>query len=221
MAMAMELIRHEKHDTLFSTPHPPGDRRSSDWYAYLFGKLTDGVDFEEFGQNQLAIITFNYDRSLEQFLFTAMKNSYGRPERDVSEQLRTMLIIHVHGTLGPLPWQADPGRPYAADLSLPSVKMATDSILIAPEADHTSPAFEQAREALAEAQRIYFLGFGYHPANLSRLGYGKNGGRTGGRGSRYGLGAAECTDIQRQWGVIVEGVEFGILEYLKHYTHWG
>jgi len=36
--------------------------RGGGWYEYLFGKLK--ATFEEFGQNKLSVITFNYDRSL-------------------------------------------------------------------------------------------------------------------------------------------------------------
>ena len=49
------------------------------WYEYLWRRLQDetGGDLEKLMQNKLSVITFNYDRSLEHFLFTAIKATYG------------------------------------------------------------------------------------------------------------------------------------------------
>ena len=34
---------------------------------------------------------------------------------------------------------------------------------------HSLPDFQEARELLAWAKQIVFLGFGYHPSNMKRL----------------------------------------------------
>ena len=34
--------------------------------------------FEDFEKNLVSVITFNYDRSLEQFLFISLKSRYGK-----------------------------------------------------------------------------------------------------------------------------------------------
>ena len=45
------------------------------WYVYLFNQL--GARKDDFNKNRISIITYNYDRSLEYFLFVALKFSYG------------------------------------------------------------------------------------------------------------------------------------------------
>jgi len=50
-------------------------------------------DFEEFGENSLSIITFNYDRSLEHFLSVALRNTYNKEAAEVESVLREQIPI--------------------------------------------------------------------------------------------------------------------------------
>lgn len=93
-AIAAALIPFERHESLF-----PEDLK---WYQYLFMKLN--TSFEEFDLNLISIITFNYDRLIEHYLFTALKNSYGQSDERCAEKLSNIPIIHLYGRLGYLPW---------------------------------------------------------------------------------------------------------------------
>jgi hypothetical protein len=66
LAIAYGLIPFEDENMLYQLT--PG--RGGHWYEYLSEKLN--TSFEDFGANSLSIITFNYDRSLEHYLFTAL-----------------------------------------------------------------------------------------------------------------------------------------------------
>ena len=68
--IALELIQCEREHELFK-------RDGKSWYEYLFNELN--TVFDDFDQNKLSILTFNYDRSLEHYLLTALQHSYGRP----------------------------------------------------------------------------------------------------------------------------------------------
>lgn len=82
---------------------------SCGWYEYLFHCLREGTsgDFEKIKQNKLSIITFNYDRSLEHFLFTALQAIYGIQlnEGDIAEFFKRIPVKHVYGELGILSWK--------------------------------------------------------------------------------------------------------------------
>lgn len=153
-----------------------GKKAEGNWYDYLFSVLSDGVPFDDFDKNKLSIITFNYDRSIEQYLFTALKNSYGRDDNECSQKLGKIPIVHVHGSLGRLPWQpaVDPEiQEVRYDSSVEDsnrIKCAADSIKIIPEGTRDTPEFLRARKLIFKAEQLYFLGFGYHPTNLKRLG---------------------------------------------------
>ena len=123
----------------------------------------------------IPLVTFNYDRSLEHYLFTALLNAYGRSPEETAAKLSTMQIVHVHGSLGTLPWQ--PGEdassvPYG-DSSPSNVLHARNSIKVLHETQDDSPEFSTARGLITQAQKVYFLGFGFHRVNLQRLGAGR------------------------------------------------
>ena len=89
-AIAYCLIPFESESNLFT---PPGD--SGDWYGYLSERLNPS--FDEFEHNKLSIVTFNYDRSLEHYLFTSLMNWHGRSVDDCIEKFAKLPIIHVYG----------------------------------------------------------------------------------------------------------------------------
>ena len=161
-AIAQTLIPFEKVNVLF-------DR--GDWYQYFYDKLN--TSFEEFGQNNISIITFNYDRSFDHYLFTALQNSYGKSDKECADKLKDIPIIHLYGQLSLLPWQADfqtkhLQRPYDADVSLDDIDRAAQSIKIIHETvDYKQDTdFQKAYGLLKEAEYIYFLGFGYDETNI-------------------------------------------------------
>jgi len=145
-----------------------------------------------------AFVTFNYDRSLEHFFRTALANSYRKTPAEVRAVLEKIPIVHVHGALGAL--DAKDGRTYKPDLHTPDIQTAMGNIAIMPEAKHSSPEFEEARELLGSAKQIVFLGFGYHPPNMKRLEVVAYEGKIAG-GSSLGLGDAERREIQELWNV--------------------
>ncbi|MFA6357390.1 MAG: hypothetical protein WCY09_01795 [Candidatus Omnitrophota bacterium] len=79
------------------------------WYRYLWERLIDdtGKDFKKLKNNRLKIITFNYDRSLEIFLFKAIKAQYNLHdyENKIASFFDEISIQHVHGKLGIMSWQ--------------------------------------------------------------------------------------------------------------------
>ena len=77
------------------------------WYDYLWRQLQEGTEgnFDNLKKNKLCILTFNYDRSLEYFLFNAIKATYGfhAKEYDIASFFESIQIFHVYGELGILP----------------------------------------------------------------------------------------------------------------------
>lgn len=170
LAIAGVLLNCEDTKRMFG-----GMAGEKNWYKSLFNKLTEGRSLESFGQNRLAIVTFNYDRSLEQYLFTALKHSYGKTDEECAKAVETIPIIHVYGSLGSLPWQAkDNNTPYglrekgSQTIKLEQIVKASETITIIRN-DNDLEEFNKARELMDEADRVYFLGFGYDKTNVDRL----------------------------------------------------
>lgn len=159
--IARELKRVEDLDRLF----PPNN---SGWYQYLFNQLlVDGKP--EFACNNISIITFNYDRSLEAYLHTATMNRFGMSPEDASQALSEIPIVHVHGVLGEYP-----AVPYTNTDSADELLAISKGIKIIHEIEDRSDgfcsnAFEKSSGLLSDAERIFFLGFGFHHDNINRF----------------------------------------------------
>jgi len=78
--LALSLKRLEVLDQLF----PPSN---SGWYQYLFNSLI--AQNSGFGENNLTIVTFNYDRSLEAYLYNALLNRFSFSNEEALIELLT------------------------------------------------------------------------------------------------------------------------------------
>jgi hypothetical protein len=157
--IAVALLQCEDEDALFRT--------DQNWYDRLFQAMS--AEFSVFAENKVSVVTFNYDRSLEQYLYHTLTNAYGESSLSVRDTIRDVKIVHVHGQLGPLPWQDSAGRPYAPTQTPDHVLSAAKGIRIISEAAELQEGFGPARELLYKAERVIFLGFGFNRVNFDRL----------------------------------------------------
>jgi hypothetical protein len=138
------------------------------WYRYLWNCMDQSWD--GFLSNNVRIITFNYDRSLEMFLAIALSSHHGRPFAEALNKVYQLPIIHVYGTLGLIGEQTvAPTRPYSNDLGAAPVRIAAESIRVIPEHRDNEGDKKKIRDMIATAKRICYLGFGYDPLNVERL----------------------------------------------------
>ena len=176
-AIANVLLRKEKHEELFDNwidKWLDPDNKDKHWYQLLFSKLN--AAFEDFDKNDLTIITFNYDRSLEHFLWESMKAKYSdQDEHSILEKLRTIPVIHVYGKLGSLPTYDAEGSPVPYGLHgaqkaqmAAYLDFASQSIFTIHQAE-MEDVTTKVQESLSRTERIYFLGFGYDNINMGHL----------------------------------------------------
>ena len=189
LAMASALLSCERDERVFPAQEIPGD-----WLAYLLTHMRG--PFDAFGGNRVSFITFNYDRVLEHVLFDIVQNRYGKSDDECADVLRKIPIVHVHGSLGPLPWQESDGQKYGVPPEPPDLILAADRIKIVSEGAEEDPEFEEARTLIREAKRIYFLGFGYNKDNVERLHLGECRKGTCIFGSALGLTPRERADAE-------------------------
>jgi len=169
-AIIFRIFAAEKNST-FREQMP---NRNQDWYLYLFERLTDELvrkeDYVHFGENNVSFITFNYDRSLEHFLYESLLNSFnGIEPGKIQEQINKLRVIHVFGQIAGLEWQELESKiEYRKDINLIDVQRLTDKLRIIYE-ENENPVFEEARKLISEAKRVFFLGFGYAKENRKVL----------------------------------------------------
>lgn len=168
LAIAYELCKRESPGRLFRTDN------DDHWYMALWAAMErDTHDPASLGQNNVRFITFNYDRSLEFFLHEATRNTYGLSDEDALNAWSPLEILHVYGSLGDFhPAPSADARLYAEGADGRSLRLAASALRIIPEARQDDKAFFTAQEWFSWADRICFLGFGFDPLNMQRLGVG-------------------------------------------------
>jgi hypothetical protein len=164
-AIASHLLRCESATEMVHS----GSSAKWNWYLHLWSRMTNEGDFNALSKNRVSVLTFNYDRSFEQFLFNVASNLYGRDPVETTQALSAIPVIHLHGSLGPLIWQKPDGSEYGCVPTVERVKLAAETIKIVHEAVDGDAEFQQAKILLSEAELILFLGFAYAPRNLERL----------------------------------------------------
>ena len=191
LAIAWELMRYEEDNNLYLA--------NNDWYSYLLNHLL-GPKPDDFKKNDLKVITFNFDRSFERRLFLTLRANYGLSEPAASELCEHVEVLHVHGQLGLPSWlpsssESDDARPYVAERSSSEVARCAAQIQIISD-DIPEDRLKRARAWLQGAARVCFIGFGYHPINLSRLATHKLGNTQVVRGTVLDVPAGELEPIK-------------------------
>ena len=164
-------ILQGEHDGDFREKAPNPDQ---DWYSYIWKRMTDVItkqeDYKRFSENKVDFITFNYDRSLEQFLFESLGYGfYDISEGQLIEELEKRRIIHVYGQIAPLDWKVKfESLSYGAKPDNLWLSKYNNNIKIIREAENTKEV-EDAISLIEKARRIFFLGFGYAKENLDLL----------------------------------------------------
>jgi hypothetical protein len=119
----------------------------------------------------VTFINFNYDRTLEQYLFWALQETAGIRVEEAKQVVGSLKVIRPYGRVGPLDWQDAPetgvkfGGP---DYFGPTLFGLAEQIRTFTE-QYESNIPTQIDVALATANVIIVLGFGYHDQNTKLL----------------------------------------------------
>lgn len=161
-----------------------------DWIKFVWNKMhQEARSFEDLRSNTLTFITFNFDRLLEAKLFDAVVALYPDVNQDDARKYVDSIVVHVHGTLSPPSNQSDPTDEWLG-------KARADIQVVHQEIEKS--LLESLSQRIEEAEIVSFLGFGYHPDNLKKLGFPRS--RDNMFGSAFGLGMGEKAQVTRAVG---------------------
>lgn len=208
------ISRCERRDLLFKRPL---------LYAWLAERM--GRTHESLAKNPVTFITFNYDRSLE-YAFGEMVEELTRESVPAHKAIESLRIIHMHGSLGGLPrsdvrhHRSAPvqrydhvdreGQPIAYDYYDLQRWEQTLRLVGERASKKAQEVHKQARDAIAEAEVLCFLGFGFDKDNMKLLGFpyatvetdrtkliydGKQVDRPIAIGTAYGLSKARRSEV--------------------------
>ncbi len=214
-AIACALIPFEYEDELFRSNRGPR------WYEYLYAAMTSPLP--EFRRNAVQILTFNYDRSLEHFLTSSLAATHGVPLTKAWEELQHIPIVHLYGDLGAYTPDGRSGRRYVTEITPSAVQICGDSLKIVHEDVTDDAEFEQARSILAETERVIFLGFAFHTANVERLQLQAISNKVAFYASAFGLTILDRLRAQRLVGSDIDmgETEDDALQFLRKHIELG
>lgn len=176
IALAYYTLQAEDKSTLGLEPRDAGDlplRGTENWLFQLGQLITKGVPRAKADQcfDNLSIVCFNYDRSIEHFMPWVLTMAFGMPMEEARSLVSTHLrIVHPYGCPGRLPWMSGAGSPCEWGDDAP------EDWLAVAKGIHT--ASERVRDKrfssfllaeIAHGKRLGFLGFGFDPMNTSML----------------------------------------------------
>lgn len=149
-------------------------QNDDDWYRYLWHRMvTDAESAADVSRNTVRFVTFNYDRSLEAFLYHATRDTFGVQPTQAMEVVNGLPIKHAYGSVGPFhPVLAGRMRPYEVVEDARIVALAAEDIRVIPESRSSDDEFQEIRRWFDWADDVCFLGFGFDELNVERLGLG-------------------------------------------------
>jgi hypothetical protein len=168
LAIAFALLPCENEQKLLRPDVP-----RQHWYRVLFNELVTGAGLDA---SKLTVITLNYDRSLEHYLFITLQREFQLDEREAARRLYRGNFIHFHGELGFLPinplaaTQPKSVIDYGASLTPEVLRRAAKHVRIVCDFDPSDLFMENVREKLRNAEMVGFIGFAYHDPVMDRLG---------------------------------------------------
>jgi len=242
MAITHCILKAERQSALFV---PPEDHRNrvdfsaigDTWYVSLFKLITQNIELDRLaGQLQrICVVTFNYDRSFEHFMFNAIRAYYGVGEQEAEQLLQNLTVHHAYGKVGDLPWQQQQHGVGYGESRLHHQRVAEVSKEIKTFTEGTSLADSHIlaiRNAVRNPTKLLFLGFAFHPLNMQLLylhdslrGDSVSHGSTLVFGTAFGLSksdreitASQLADRGKFWKERIELADLKSADMFRHYS---
>ena len=146
------------------------------WYSFLWKRKIDPHKLSDLEKNinKMSFVTWNYDRSLEQFLFGRCRKEWTlETAESIAEVVSQIEIVHLHGEIDLLPWQEKNINIVKAKYGEKSdwgiSKDRSKNIRIVNEANFDDLNYLKARKIIEKSNNAYFIGCGFHKENIEKL----------------------------------------------------
>lgn len=176
VSIVRDILAAERASNLFDSgnPHLAPKRLYAEAWTPEFLTMALGSFKREQAKSifsNVTIINFNYDRTVEHFLFSELQTAFKLDPEDVRQAVSGLKIIRPYGSVGPLPWQANDGVvPFGHDFGMDhnGLFRVSDNIRTFTE-QTTGNVRPQIQIAVEQARVIVILGFGFHQQNMELL----------------------------------------------------
>ena len=178
LAIARAIIMAEGESSFFkeapSFPeHLTLSKFDQTWYSSLSKILMENIRKSQVDGlfENLEIINFNYDRCLEHYLPFSISRYYGISLEEARSLMSGLTVHRPYGVVGKLPWQpGDLIKVPFGQASVETLVASAQQVRTFTEQVEEGTHLLAIRQALANAERIVFLGFAFHRQNVDLLG---------------------------------------------------
>ncbi len=175
LAIIHSLIAAERQSKLFCDPFAIASdivkSAENTWLSHFANQLFIGRPANDINRlfDDIAIISFNYDRCLQRYLIAAIQEAYHVTLHQALEVIARLNIVYPYGTLGSLLPASRDCLAFGADVSSYDLTPRLDTIRTFAEHHENPEQRTKIHQLVAEANALVFLGFGFHAANLALL----------------------------------------------------
>ncbi|MDD5081437.1 MAG: hypothetical protein PHC58_05560 [Candidatus Omnitrophica bacterium] len=180
----LNLILEKERESITTISEKKIFRWGENWLRILFGKefrfKSEKELMGKLDSNPVRFITFNYDRTLEHFIFNALMNYYNLTREQAFQLYQKIEIFHVYGKLAPLEWESknnEVSLKYGEDVS--DILQGISDLLyscvsnikvIDEDREEEANIINKCQHFIIDSDRVYLLGFGFLESNYSLLG---------------------------------------------------
>ena len=173
LAITKAILAAERKSKLY---RGPGEREftfadvAGTWLVPFFQIASEGLPKEQANRifENVTFIVFNYDRCIERFLPVALKLYYDLTDQEAAEISATARILHPYGQVGSITQPTNLEIvPFGADRY--DLSKVAEDIRTFSEGLHDPKQKDAITNSIEEASQLLFLGFAFHPLNMSLL----------------------------------------------------
>jgi hypothetical protein len=168
LAIAYSILDAERDSKIFFEPRDKEttikyDGIKDTWYPKFYSLLKKQIARNNLDNifNNVTVINFNYDRSLEHFLTNAISNNYIIGIEEARSIVNKLVIYRPYGTIDHSVGFGS-GETLNFENIISNLKTYTEQI-------EDTDGLEQVQLAIRDSNVVVFLGMAYHPNNMKLL----------------------------------------------------
>jgi hypothetical protein len=140
------------------------------WYWHFVTMLLEGSPPRDELFDNIAVVSFNYDRTIEHYLTCELMRAYSIERTEAASLVKRLTIWHPYGTIAPLETQEHNGVAYGDNESVSGRPFDLAPRIQTFTEEHKDNAMLDAiRARIRAAEIVVFLGFGYYKQNLQLI----------------------------------------------------
>lgn len=171
------IAKAEKSSSLYFEPHNTNitfdtNRLAKTWIDELVGLMFNGISKSSIASvfDNLSIISFNYDRCIQQAFVLAIHTLYHIDIITCHELVNKLKIIYPYGSLGNLSLtQSAKAIPFGVEIYQPYLFELSKNIRTYSEQIADKELLDEISSEITKAKNIVFLGCAYHSQNIGIL----------------------------------------------------